>query len=181
MKQIRFILITALFFLTACAPVFREEIMKNATLNPSLAELNAAPSSFEGRMFIIGGRIISSSATEEGVVLEALYLPVDSRGYIDFYEKYRGRFLAIMPKSRGILDPLIFVTGRDVTIAGTYRGVRKGMIDKLEFSYSYFEIVGIRLWEESYYYYGSPFYDPYPYYFFWYGPRYERHIHPHPR
>jgi|WetSurMetagenome_2_1015567.scaffolds.fasta_scaffold00354_11 outer membrane lipoprotein len=175
MKSFRFILIAALLFVTACAPVFREEIMKNSTLNPSLPELNSKPADFDGRMYILGGRILNTRSTEDGIVIEAMSLLVDSRGHIDYSDRYRGRFMAIMPKGKGMLDPLIFSSGKDVTIAGIYKGIRTGMIDKLEYSYSYFEIVGIRLWERAAYYSGPVYYAPYPSYYYWYGPGYYHH------
>jgi outer membrane lipoprotein len=168
--------LSVLFLLlsSACAPVFREEIMKSSTLNPELTELTASPSGFEGKMFILGGRIINTQVTEEGVTIEAVCLPVDSRGYIDISDRYRGRFLALMPKNKGLLDPLIFRPGKDVTVAGIYRGVRTSLLDDVEFSYSYFEIVSIRLWQPAYYYYyGYPYpyyYGPYAPAYYWYAP-----------
>jgi outer membrane lipoprotein len=179
MKRFGFIIFAALLFATACAPVFREDIMRNSTLNPSLSQLNATPASFEGRMYILGGKIISITSTEEGSLVEAMYLPVDSRGFIDYTDTYRGRFMAIMPKGKGLLDPLIFRPGKDVTIAGIYKGIKTGMIDKLEISYSYFEIVQILLWEDSAYFYTGPYIAPYPSYWYWYGlPYYHYHHYP---
>jgi outer membrane lipoprotein len=179
MRRQLLIFLVSLICLSACAPVFREEVMKNSTLNPELDKLSATPAAFEGKTYILGGRIIDVRTTEEGVVLEAMCLPVDYLGYIDIADKYRGRFLAIRPKGKGLLDPLVFAPGRDVTIAGIYKGLKTGMIGDLEFSYSYFEIVEIRLWEPTYYY-DYPYYTPYPSEFFWYSPWWHHHHH-HPK
>jgi len=174
MKYVRYILIASLLFFVACAPVFKDEIMKNSTINPSPIELNASPASFEGKMYIFGGKIINLRTTPDGYVIEAMFLPVDSRGKIDDGDNYIGRFLAILPKEKGILDPLIFKAGRDVSIAGIYRGIRTQKSDNIENTYSYFEIAAIRLWEERAYY-SSPFiYYPYPQLYWWYGPNYYR-------
>lgn len=173
MKRFRFLFIAALLFVTACAPVFREEIMKNSTLNPSLIELNTSPADFEGKLFLFGGRIINTRTTNDGFVIEAMYLPVNSRGHIASRDKYGGRFMAILPKEQGMLDPLLFTAGKQVTIAGIYKGIRTQMIDNLEYGYSYFQIIDLRLWEEKHYYYGAPYYyGPYPSVYFWYDPWY---------
>jgi outer membrane lipoprotein len=174
MKMLRYILIFSLLFLISCAPVFKEEIMSNSTLNPMPNELNASPASFQGKMYIFGGRIVNTRTTKDGFVIEAIFLNVDSRGQIDENNKYIGRFLAILPKDKGMIDPLIFRTGKDVTIAGIYKGIRTQLMDKLDYSYSYFEIVAIRLWEEKAYYYGPVMYVPYPQLYWWYSPGYHR-------
>ena len=174
MKYGRYILIASLLFIVSCAPVFNEEIMKNSTINPQPNALNASPASFEGKMYIFGGRIINLRTTPDGYVIEALFLPVNSRGKIEEGDKYIGRFLAILPKEKGMLDPLIFKPGRDVSVAGIYRGIRTQKSDNIENAYSYFEIQAIRLWEERVYY-GSPIiYYPYPQLYWWYGPAYYR-------
>jgi outer membrane lipoprotein len=183
MKGSRYIfaaLIAALIFLTACAPVFREEIMKNSTLNPSLIELNSAPGDFGGRLYLFGGKIVNLRTTKDGYVIEAMFMPVNSRGHIHHHDKYEGRFLAILPKEKGILDPLLFTSGKEVTIAGIYRGIRTQMQDKLEYGYSYFEIAAIRLWEERVYYYAPAYYyGPYPYpsTYIWYDPWWPHYHH----
>ncbi|HMK55224.1 MAG TPA: Slp family lipoprotein [Dissulfurispiraceae bacterium] len=168
MKRYLLTLIIALGLIAACAPVFREDIMKNATLNPSLSELNAAPLLFEGKLYVLGGKIVSTRVTKEGSLIEAIYAPVDSRGYLKDYVR-SVRFMALYPKDRGILDPLIFRKNRDMSIAGVYKGTRIEKLDEMEYAYAYFEIVDFRLWEESRYY---PAYYPYPYWWYdpWYGP-----------
>ena len=176
MKRYGFLFIFVLLFMIACAPVFREEIMKNSTQNPSLTELNSSPANFKDKLFLFGGRIINTRTTKDGFVIEAMYLPVNYRGHIASSDKYEGRFLAILPKEKGILDPLLFRPGKEVTIAGIYKGIRTQKIDNLEYGYGYFQIVGIRLWEDKVYYYGAPYYyGPYPAAYFWYDPWWPHH------
>lgn len=174
MKRYAFLIIAALLLLTACAPVFREDIMKNATLNPSLSGLNADPLHFEDKLYIFGGKIINTRVTKDGSLIEALYAPVNSRGYFQDTYKLEGRFLALLPKEYGILDPLIFKKDREITIAAVYKGVRTERLDEIDYPYSYFQIVEIRLWEERQYY--PPPYYPYPYWYDpWYDPWYRHH------
>ncbi|HTZ16880.1 MAG TPA: Slp family lipoprotein [Dissulfurispiraceae bacterium] len=168
MHKVKFLLIVALLLVTACAPVFREDIMKNAALNPSLTELNADPESYEGKLYVLGGRIVNTRVIKEGSLIEAIYVPVDSRGYPEDYIKSI-RFLALYPKEGGILDPLIFKKDRNITIAAIYKGTRTERFGETEYPFSYFEITDFRLWEEPY-----PEYYPYPYWWYdpWYNPWY---------
>jgi outer membrane lipoprotein len=173
MKRYFLVLIAVLLFMPTCVPVFREDIMKNATLNPPLSELNSDPRMFEGKLYILGGKIISVRVTKDGSLMEAIYAPVDTRGYLQDYVRSI-RFLALYSKERGILDPLIFRKDRDITIAGIYKGTRTGRLEEMDYPYGYFEIVDFRLWDEPQYY---PAYYSYPYGWYdpWYDPWYRHH------
>lgn len=118
-KIFPFLLLEALLQITACAPVFREDIMRSATLNPSLSELTAAPVMFEDKLYILGGKIVNTRVTKDGSMIKAIYAPVDSRGYLKDHVRSI-RFLALSPKEKGILDPIIFRKDREITIAGIY-------------------------------------------------------------
>jgi outer membrane lipoprotein len=97
-------------------------------------------------------------------------MPVDRYGYLNYASAYQGRFLAVFPRAKGLLDPMIFKKGREITIAGDYAGVRKGRIDEMEYAYPVFEIRQIHLWEDQrdYWPYGYPSYYYYPGWNPWY-------------
>lgn len=181
-------LIAILFLLpalAACAPVLNRDLMRQGERDFRLSQLAEAPDGRKGRLFILGGSIVNTKLVEAGSLIEAVYVPVDSYGYLRNAEHYQGRFLALLPKARGLLDPLIYTKGREITIAGEFQEIRPGKIDEMEYAFPYFEIKQIYLWEERteyrwpYYYpysYWSPWcYDPWgrPYHCppHWYGPR----------
>lgn len=175
MKRYSVFFIAVLLILSSCAPVFKEEIMKNATLNPSLAELNEQSTMYEGKLYVFGGKIVNTRVTKDGSLIEAIYVPVDSRGNLKDYMQSI-RFLALLPQGKGILDPMIFSKNREITIAGIYKGVRTGQLDEIHYPYAYFEIVDFHLWEERVYY--PPYPYPYwydPWYDPWYGPWHRPH------
>ena len=103
---------------------------------------------------------------EQGSVIEATFVPVDSHGYLKTAMHGEGRFLATYPKSKGMLDPLIYKRGREITLAGEFVGLRKGRINEMEYVYPLFEIKEIYLWKEeeddwpAYPNYYLPWYDP---------------------
>ncbi len=167
MKKIATILSAALL-LTACAPVLSREFMRQGTRDLPFDQLLAAPDNYKGRLFILGGVIVDTRLSEQGSQIEALYVPVDSYGYLREGGHVQGRFLAIYPKSKGLLDPVVYKKGREITLAGEFRDIKKGKIDEMEYTYPVFEIRQIYLWEEERYYYYPPYYY-YPYYPYYYN------------
>ncbi|RJQ16124.1 MAG: hypothetical protein C4560_10230 [Nitrospiraceae bacterium] len=159
----------------SCAPVLNEDLMKRGIYNFRLSEIKQNPESNTGRLFILGGIIVKTTVTKEGSLIEAIYAPVDSLGYLRGYETSAGRYLAIY-RGKELLDPLIYSEKREITIAGEFIGTRKGHIEEMEYVYPLFEIKDIYLWQE---YMGAdyyPSYSPYPYYPPpYYTPYYYRH------
>lgn len=155
-----------LLLLSACSPVLNRELMKEGAREFSLAHLRETPEVFTGKLFILGGLISETRLTEKGAQIDAIFVPVDSLGYLRSVTRHEGRFLAVYPKSKGILDPLIYKKGREITLAGEFLEIRKGKIDEMEYLFPVFEIKDIYLWEERQEYYYLPGYYPYyyPYY-----------------
>ncbi len=183
MKNIILLTLTSVV-LFSCAPVLNRDIMKEGMRDVSLSSLKDAPDAYKGRLYILGGVIVETKLTEKGSQIEALFVPVNKYGYLREPGHKDGRFLAVFPQASGLLDPLIYKKGREITLAGAFIEARKGKIDEMEYTYPVFEIKQIYLWEErrEYYYapyYYYPYYYPYPYIYdpwwrpyppYWYGP-----------
>jgi outer membrane lipoprotein len=174
-----FLIILGIVLLSSCASVLRQEIMETGIREFSLSDMRNNPDLYKGKLFILGGSIVNTKITEKGSQIETLYIPVDSRGYLQDAElpPSDGRFLAIFPKERGTLDSLIYQKGRYITLAGEFIETRTGKIDEMEYTYPVFEIVQIYLWKErkdyypGYYYPGYYYPYPYPYFYpYWYDP-----------
>jgi len=164
MKSLLIISVVSLL-LVSCAPVLNRELMREGQRNISFDELRANPDVYKGRLYVLGGLIAETRFTENGSQLEVLSVPVDSSGYLMENERSNGRFLAVYPKDKGLLDPIVYKKGREVTLAGEFREIRKGRIDEMEYDYPVFEIRQIHLFEEQQYYnrYPYPYYPYYPY------------------
>ncbi len=172
MKKLIFItFITAMVF--SCAPVIKKDLMDKATINVSITKIQKNPELYKGKLYIIGGIIVHTKVMEKGSLIEAVHVPVDSRGDLKDVKLSEGRFLAIYPKENGILDPLIYKKEREITIAGEFIGIEIGKINDFNYTYPLFEIKDIYLWEEKkevYYmepYYSPWYYYPYPSYRYW--------------
>ena len=164
MKKI-FLITTASLIFFSCAPVLNRQLMNEGVRDVQFSQLREAPDAYRGKIFILGGLIVETRITGRGSQIEALYLPVDSYGYLKETEQSMGRFLAIYPSEKGLLDPLVYEKGREITLAGEFLEIRKGTIDEMEYAYPVFEIKQIYLWDEREYY-------PYPYWSYdpWWRP-----------
>lgn len=168
MIQVLFTAIGALI-LFGCAPAIDRNLLREGSREASFEALRQNPGGFEGRLFVLGGVIVKTRLTQAGPEIEAIHVPVDRYGYFEEQGRSEGRFIATVPAVERLLDPEVFRTGRRVTIAGEFRGLRKARIDDMEYVYPVFRIRDIHLWkkERVYYpaYYYNPWFYPYPYYF----------------
>jgi outer membrane lipoprotein len=176
MKRILIILIGSLM-LISCSPVLNRELMREGARNVPLSQIRENPEANQGKLFILGGVIIETRVTDKGSLLEVLAVPVNAQGYLRDLEQYGGRFLALYPRTSGMLDPIIYKKGREITLAGSFMENRQGKIDEMEYTYPVFEIKQIYLWDEQRDYYlmpAYPYYYNYPYpYGGWYGYGYD--------
>lgn len=170
MKRWQFLLIVSLI-LSGCAPVISKSYLRESPPEVSFKTLREKPDEFRGNLYVFGGVIVRSSLTQEGLLIEAMHVPVDRRGYFENRGRSRGRFLGIIPPNGTVPDPEVFRRGRRITIAGEFLGLRQGRIDEAEYTYPVFRIKDVHLWkkERRYYpaYYYDPWFSPYPYYY-WY-------------
>lgn len=154
------------FVLSSCAPVLPRDLIRSADRATALSALKKTPDRYKGKLFVFGGTIVETRVTEEGSLIEALYRPVDAWGYIRRAQRPDGRFLALHAKEKGLLDPLVYSPGKEITLAGTFVGQRSGKIGEIETAFPLFEIKEIHLWAEMETYYPPPYpywYTPYPY------------------
>lgn len=158
-------------FLAACTTTIRKDLIQRGTRDLPVSRLEQNPDSYRGSLFVLGGIIVNTKVSEEGSIIEAVYVPVDSSGYLNEVPKSTTRFMALYPKSKGFLDPAIYKANRSVTLAGAFAGLRKGKIDEMVYTYPFFHIEDLHLWEERIY---GPIYrndptGPYPCWHYPYG------------
>jgi outer membrane lipoprotein len=181
----KLMIISLIALLLSCTSVIRKDLMEEARRDVPFSEVSQNPDIYKGSLFILGGIIVSAKATSEGSLIEAIYVPVNSRGYLKDVQTSTERYLALYPKKKGFLDPEIYSKNRQITVAAELTGTREGKIDELNYRYSLFEIREIYLWpKELPYYYAPPYpygYGPYyPYYPYWWGDPWWRYRYPYP-
>ncbi|MBC8412384.1 MAG: Slp family lipoprotein [Nitrospira sp.] len=151
-----------LFLNISCASVLQDELLKDGIYEMRPADIKKNAAYYRGKTFILGGIIINTSVIAEGTLIEALFVPVNKRGYLKNPESGAGRFMALY-RGTEILDPIIYRESREISIAGVFTSIKKGKIGEMLYSYPVFEIKQIYLWAENdprdHYY----MYPPYPY------------------
>ena len=181
MRNTFFTVLILIILVSSCTPVLQKDLIKSGTFDIDPAGLRKDSSQYMGNLYILGGIIAKTTVTEEGSLIEALYVPVNSRGYLKDSAPSNWRFLALY-RGEEFLDPLIFGEKREITIAGKFNGTRRGMIGEMEYVFPLFEIQEIHLWEEirerEHYFYPEyyppiffryrPYYPSYPYYYWQY-------------
>ena len=147
----------------SCAPVVSRDLMDEGTRNVNLSEVAKNPDLYKGKLFILGGVIVSTRATTEGSLIEAFYVPVDSDGYLT--GSAGQKYFAIFPKNSGALDPRAYRGGKRITVAAEFVEMREDTLTKSGQPDPFFVIKQIYLWE------GRPTDYRYPPGFYWrYGP-----------
>jgi outer membrane lipoprotein len=149
----------ALFLFSSCTAVIRKDLLDSGIRDFSLQELTRAPDQYKGKRFVLGGTIARTTLTEKGSLVDAVYVPVDSYGYLRGLQP-DGRFLAFYPKELGILDPALYGPNKRVTLAGIFTGVQPGKIGQMDYTFPEFRVEQIYLW---------PMNRHYPYAYYW-GP-----------
>lgn len=142
----------------SCAPALKQEYLDRGDPNVPFSALLGSPAPYKGKLYILGGLIVETRLTDDGALIEALYVPADTEGNIKNAKAVDGRFLAVLPKSEGMLDPKLYDARSAVTIAGEFKGVEPGRLDGMEYMYPVFEIKEIHVWKERPL---SSFYAPY--------------------
>jgi outer membrane lipoprotein len=150
-------IISVFLLIASCSPpVLRKDYLENGIRNPLLSDLVQSQDAWKNQLFILGGTITSSRHTEEGSLIEAIYISVNPMGYPGDPSLLARRFLAIYPKEKGILDPVIYSQGKAITIAGIFLENRVGFIDDASYTYPTFSIEEIYLWDQGSYKYPYP-------------------------
>jgi starvation-inducible outer membrane lipoprotein len=106
--------------LSACASahMFRPDVMNGVDTNFDVATWHSRPNDMIGRKVQLGGRIVRTDSKDDGVVIEAAYLPIvehPAYGPTD-PGKPTNEFLI---RYRGKIEPSALTTGNRLIVVGT--------------------------------------------------------------
>lgn len=143
--------------------------------------LRKDPDAFAGRTVIFGGDILKTENTEQQTSIEILQKPLDRYETPKLTDQTAGRFIA---KCETYLDPAVYDKGRQITIAGKVLGRIEGEVGEAAYLYPAISCIELHLWPHASQDSAYPafphrfyFYDPFPFYpyYYHYRPRYYRH------
>ncbi len=131
---------------TGCTHAISESGRKLADPDVTYGKLGQNPDSYIGKNVILGGKIAAVRNAQDGATLEVVQMDLDCSFYPKDVMVSGGRFLATSP---GILDRMIYVPGRLVTVLGEIKGKKTGMLDEVEYTYPVVAIREIHVWRDS--------------------------------
>ncbi|TAJ26482.1 MAG: hypothetical protein EPO64_06380 [Nitrospirae bacterium] len=138
-------LVTATF-LPGCASstvipaAFQQQLDRTLTFR----QLKESPDSYQGRLVVLGGEVLSAKRLKAGTRIEILQLPLDnSHEPGTDLTASEGRFLAMQEE---FLDPATLPEGTRVTIVGEVTGVTTLPLDEVEYVYPTLEIKHLKVW-----------------------------------
>ena len=129
----------------------------------SYNQANQNTENYENAPVRWGGVIVDVENEEDYSLMQVLFYLLDYYGRPQV-DKPEGRFVI---KSPEFLDPAIYVSGREITVAGLIDGKIERTIDKKKIMVPLITSTAIHLWPSRYrndnydYYYGYPSYRGY--------------------
>jgi len=123
------------------------ETLKNQ-IDPGItfSQILQHPESYQGKLIVLGGEVLSARRLAEGTRLEVLQLPLeDSHRPVVTRTDSQGRFIAL---EKAFLDPAMFPPGTRVTIVGEVKGGIAAKLDEMDYRYPMVEIKSLHVWAE---------------------------------
>ncbi|WP_243373525.1 Slp family lipoprotein [Geotalea sp. SG265] len=124
--------------LAGCTHVISEGARKRVDSTISFSDVKKRADSFIGKQILVGGKIAVVRNTKGTGQMEVVQFSIDTSGYPIETSQSGGRFIAT---SADFLDPIIYKTGRLITMTGEVKGQKSGTIDGAEYT---FPVIGIK-------------------------------------
>ncbi len=130
-------------------PVLRSDLLHDGIRDIPMPQLAQDPAPYTGKLFILGGAIVTTTVTQSGSTVEALDIPVDSAGHLKQGQPPSGMYIGFYASELGVLDPAVYRPGRMITLAGEFTELRPGQMGGKQYDFPFFVIRQIYLWEEG--------------------------------
>ena len=170
-------LFDAILLLSACASKPPASIARVPPNDPGLTWVRADIDRNIGTEVRWGGVIGKVENKSDATWIEVVRYPLRDNGRPNLAGLSDGRFIASFA---GFRDPVVYETGRPLTVLGVVDGKVERAIGEFEYAFPIVRVEGAHLWQADATY-RAPVYDPFPppwwYYdfHFRYGYRYHRH------
>lgn len=130
--------------LVSCGPkIIPDEIAATIDKNLSFEEILKNPEVHLGKTVLLGGEIIETHVFEKGTEIELLQKPLGPGRAPRFTDQSLGRFFV---SDTTFLDPVIFKSGRRMTVVAVLKGSKSRQIGATKHSYPLLEKTHFYLW-----------------------------------
>ena len=140
-------LYTLVILLSACTPVISPQLMDRVDRNFTYRFLASQPDEFKGKIVLLGGTIVHAVPKPKETEIEVVQKQVSSSGEPYLTDKSEGRYLVIVDR---FLDPAIYRSGRDITVAGEVQGAVLRRLGEIDYRYPVIAALEIYLWKEPF-------------------------------
>jgi len=106
------------FLLSACTPVISPQLMDQVDRTLTYSLLASRPDEFKGKIVLLGGSIVQTVPKPKESEIEIVQKQLSSSGEPYLTDKSEGRYLVVVDR---FLDPAIYRSGRDITVAEKFR------------------------------------------------------------
>lgn len=144
-----------ILLLTGCAPIISQEVLRDVDKDLPFQAVLRNPDHFRGKTILLGGRIIETTPLEGKTRVTVLQYPLGFRDKPSVDSASEGRFIA---EAQGFLDPVVYSTGRQVTVAGIVDGKEVLPIGEISYTYPIVTSRELYLWPVDDYFYLPQFY-----------------------
>jgi len=154
------------FLLSACTPVISPQLMDQVDRTLTYSLLASRPDEFKGKIVLLGGSIVQTVPKPKESEIEIVQKQLSSSGEPYLTDKSEGRYLVVVDR---FLDPAIYRSGRDITVAGEVQGSVLRRLGEIDYRYPVIVASELHLWKEplSPQIYPYPYPFGYPYYWRW--------------
>ena len=129
--------------LQGCSYAISPDVSRTADRSITFEQIQADPSSLQGKIVILGGLIAQVRNVKNGTFIEIVQKELDYWGKPRRTDRTGGRFIVYQPRP---LDVLVFAPGREITIAGEVSGAEEKFLDESAFLYPRINARQIKLW-----------------------------------
>ena len=130
--------------LSACAPVFSKQSLREVDPAITFQELIKDPQKYSGKVTLVGGRILATTVRGGETWVEVLEQPLDWQQKPEDTDVSHGRFLVRFADFR---DPVIYAAGRKITVIGEVQGKIVLPLTGMEYTYPLLLPREHHLWE----------------------------------
>lgn len=142
MAQMLLAVFSSMLLLSGCAHVMSEANLKLADQSIRYADLSGNPDAYVGKIVLVGGIVAGVKSSGDVAMLEVTQLDLLKNGVPDEDSRSGGRFLAL---SSDLVDPMIYRTGKLVTIIGEVKGRKVQKLESVDYPYPLISVKELRL------------------------------------
>ncbi len=129
------------FAMLGCASGISQQARLQVNYHGSFLELQRNADEHNGKVAILGGKVIETVRSETASEITVLHLPLDWRNRPEDNDQSQGRYLI---RSKEFLDPAIYAKGTLLTVVGRIHGSEVRSIGEFEYAYPIIEAIEVR-------------------------------------